>query len=186
MHRDGIARQHRLNEAIDDEPLEIAPGTRVHHCGTGNPYQVAALGALLQQPGGELLVVDRPLPADLGAHEPELFVGAVAPSQEAGRVHHDSLAAVLAQAHGYDVALAEQARFHRLQRVTPLHDDAVHPGTAGRQPLAIQIDVGRQVGRREEPVGQDAVGGEGLKSGFRRTHKGGPGEVGQRGHGGQR
>ena len=73
-------------------------------------------------------------------------------------MHHDALGAVLGLAHGDQVAPAEPAGLDGLEAVAAPHDDAVHPRPGRRQPAAVDLDVGRQVGGREEAFGQHAVG----------------------------
>ena len=125
VHGDRVPRQHRLHVAVPDEPLEVRPGPRVHQRGPDHPDEVAAAPLLLPQPGGQLLVVHRPLAAHLGGHEAKL-VGAVGAAEEALGVDHDPFAAVLRLAHRHQLALPRRRGSMVSRTVRPLHDHAVH------------------------------------------------------------
>ena len=127
VHRDGVAGEHRLHVAVPDEPLEIRPRARVDQGRPHDPDEIATAPLLLTDPRRELLVVDRPLAAHLGGHEPEL-VGAVAPAEKSLGVHHDPLASrpPPRPSRSARPCRAAAARSSPGQSAT-LHDDAIHP-----------------------------------------------------------
>src|SRR5205823_4011678 len=103
-----------------------------------------------------------------GLHEPEL-VGAVRAAEKALGMHEDALAAVLLRAYRDELALAHAARLgHDEIPARVQHDDAVHTRQPRPAPRAPSANVGGEVGRREEPVWQHAVGGRGLETGVGR------------------
>ena len=100
-------------------------------------------------------------------------------AEEALGVHHDALGAVLGLAHGDQLALPQPPRLDGLEPLRPLDDDAVHARPGRRQPAAADLDVGGQVGGREEAFRQHAVGGQRREAGLRRAGERRLGEIRQ-------
>ena len=128
----------------------------MHQRGADHPDQIASPAFFFPHAGRQLLIVHRAFAADLGGHEAE-FIGSVGTAQETPGMNHDALSAILRLPHGNELASLESTRLDRLQKTTPLHHDAIHARTSGGEPLAVDPDVGWEIGGREEPFREHAV-----------------------------
>jgi len=156
---DGVAAEERVHVAVADEPGEDVTSARMQHRRADHPHDVSPTPALLAEDRRDPGVVHRLLAAHLRAHELELVIRGAARAEEAGGVHVDPFTAVLGRAQQNTLAGAHVPRLEDAERaVVLLHDHGVHPWMAGGLPRAILLHVGRQVGRREESFGEDAIG----------------------------
>src|SRR3954465_1375837 len=128
--------------------------------GPHDPDQITAPPLLLAYPRGQLLVIDRPLPAHLGGHEPEL-VGPMPAAEKSPGVDQNAFGAVLRLAHRHELALTKTPRLDSLQHGAALHHDAVHPGPGRRQPASVHPDIGRQLEVLKKPSGRTPSAGSG-------------------------
>ena len=160
--------------------MNHSKSARARECtsaGPDHPDQVAAAPLLLAQPRGQLLVVDRPLPAHLGGHEAEL-VGPWPPPRKPWAC--TTMPSVPSSASPMATSSPRRAAgLDGLQPLAALHDHAVHPGpgrapATGRPPgcrsagwrsrRSLRAARRRPAAARTAPSGAPANGGW-LKSG---------------------
>jgi len=94
-------------------------------------------------------------------------------------VNENALAAVLRLTHRNEIAFLEAPRLDRLQSIAPLDHHAIHARADGHEPAGADLEVGRQVRGRKEPLRQHSVRGQRLEARRRDAGKRRFGEVGR-------
>jgi hypothetical protein len=154
---DGVPGEQRTDEAVGDEPCHVRARPRVDERRSRHPYRIAAAVALVDQQARHLRVVDRLLARHLARHELELALGILA--EERVAVHVDPLASILRVPDGDQVALVHAPALTHPERAIGIGNERrIHPRLARHPPVAGNADVGRQVRRREKPLGENSIG----------------------------
>ena len=128
----------------------------MHERRPGHPHDVAAAVALIDEQSREVHVVDGLFSRHLARHELEL---AIVVATSCLGVHEDAFAPIFPLADRHEIADADAAHLADPQIAVATQDERrIHARLARESPLPANADVGREVRRREEVLGQHAVG----------------------------
>src|SRR5205807_10248673 len=120
-----------------------------------HPAGIAAAFPLIDEELRHDRIVDRLFARDFRRHELEFIAGV---SADEVRLNEDPFSAVLRRADGDEIALTKAASLLHPERAVTIEDECgIHARLARQAPLALDADVGRQIGRRKESVRQHAI-----------------------------